>query len=257
MSVTKKLLSAVGMGAAKVETEINKAHLVPGEMITASVKVTGGSVAQTVNGIYFYTVGSCRFSDDGRIKYRRVTFDTHRLTDEFTIGPGDVYTTQASFELTQNTPLTVGGNKVYVQTGLDVSLAIDPKDTDEIIVQPGAIVQSMFTAMNDLGFQMYKSDCEEGYKFGRRYIQEFEFRPMSHPFRNKLDEVELVCLASPNSVAVYMQVDRRANGLGGLLASALDADESNLRFTVTQADIPFMKHKLSDLIQTNMHKTFF
>ncbi len=45
-----------------------------------------------------------------------------------------------------------------------------------------------------------------------------------------------------------MQVDRKARGIGGFLAEALEMDETFVRFTVTNADIPYMQQKLQSVI---------
>ena len=111
--------------------------------------------------------------------------------------------------------------------------------------------------MESLGLVLYKSDCVSGTKFGRKTIQEFEFKPTSGPFAKKLKEVELICLASPNNVTVYMQVDRRARGLMGLAASALDINESYLNFVVTPSDIPTIDQILYDKIAAHADKIFF
>ena len=252
MSTMKKLLATVGIGAAQVETELHQSRVVPGDTMSATVTIKGGDVAQTVENVYLHIVGSCRYVDDGRVKYRSITFGRHLLTGEFTIQPGEVQVTETSFQLSYETPLTIGGNSVYVRTGLDIPVAFDPTDKDAIEVAPGSVVQAMFDAMNALGFRLHKADCEIGYrKYGQNYVQEFEFKPLQEPFRSKLDEVELICLPSATSVQVYIQVDRRARSLGGLLAEAFDVDETFLKLTVTQQDVPTLREMLSQTILTH------
>lgn len=252
MSTLKKLLATVGIGAARVETELHQNHVVPGDTISATITIRGGDIAQTVENVYLHIVGSCRYVDDGRIRYRSITFGKHLLTSEFIIQPGEVQVTETSFQLGYETPLTIGGNSVYVKTGLDIPIALDPTDKDEIEVVPGPIVQAIFDAMNELGFRLHKADCEIAYpKYGQNYVQEFEFKPLQEPFRSKLDEVELICLPSATSVQVHMQVDRRARSLGGLLAEAFDVDETFLKLTVTQQDVPSLREMLSQTILTH------
>ena len=257
MSAMKRLLSVFGIGAAKIETILHTQDLVPGETITGTLTITGGSVPQDVRDIYLYTMGRCRFTDDGKTKYRYVTFDEHRIGGSFVIQPSEVVTETFSFALTYDTPLTVMGNTVYVQTGADIPLAFDPVDEDEVVVRPNKMIQAMFDAMTSLGFRMYKSDCESGYKYGRRYVQEFEFKPQSGKFRGKLDEVELICITSPDELMVYMQVDRRARSFKGLIAGALDLDETRLSFRVTKTDLPMIRTILYEKIAAHADKDFF
>ena len=64
-----------------------------GVIIRASVKITGGSVEQFVENVYLYTMGACRYSDDGKIKTRQVVFDKHLIADAFIIRPNETITT--------------------------------------------------------------------------------------------------------------------------------------------------------------------
>ena len=257
MSTIKSIQSAFGIGAAKVETILDRDQLVPGETINATVTITGGAVEQSVENVYLYLMGSCRFSDDGKISTRQVVFDTHLIAEAFTIRPNETIVKTAQFALTYETPISVGGNRVYIQTGLDIRWAFDPTDKDFIDVRPGRLVKSLFDGMEGLGFTMYKSDCGSGRKFGRNTIQEFEFKPLSGSFAKKLNEVELICLASKDTVTVYMQVDRRGRGLMGFAATALDINESYLSFVVTPSMIPTMQKTLYDKIAAHADKTFF
>ncbi|HWI46805.1 MAG TPA: hypothetical protein VNU45_01105 [Rummeliibacillus sp.] len=45
-----------------------------------------------------------------------------------------------------------------------------------------------------------------------------------------------------------MQVDRKARGLSGLFSEALEMDESYVRFTINQHDIPTLHGTLHKLI---------
>jgi sporulation-control protein len=71
-----------------------------------------------------------------------------------------------SFPLPDETPLTMRDQPVYLRTGLDISTAIDPKDTDYIQVRPHPLMQQVLNAIENLGFQLYKVDCEYNPHFG-------------------------------------------------------------------------------------------
>ncbi|MEM7537766.1 MAG: sporulation protein, partial [Chloroflexota bacterium] len=84
MSTMKKLLAAIGIGAAKVETELDRSHYTPGDTIHATVTVTGGQVPQTLDNIYLHVIGRCRYVDDGKIKYATVNFGKNLLVGKST-----------------------------------------------------------------------------------------------------------------------------------------------------------------------------
>ncbi|MNW64665.1 Sporulation-control protein spo0M [compost metagenome] len=80
-----------------------------------------------------------------------------------------------------------------------------------------------------LGFRLREVSCEYAPHYGKKnglsFVQEFEFLP-SNQFRGQLDELEIMFYPSEHGVELLLQIDRRARGLSGLFAEALDADES-------------------------------
>ncbi|MCI5136362.1 MAG: sporulation protein SpoOM, partial [Candidatus Electrothrix sp. AW2] len=65
------------------------------------------------------------------------------------------------------------------------------------------------------------------------------------------DEVELVPLVRDDGLEVLMQVDRKARGLGDLLAEVMGRDESNLRFTVSSDSLGNLGSMIGELIEAN------
>jgi len=55
-------------------------------------------------------------------------------------------------------------------------------------------------------------------------------------------------LQAEDLVEILMQVDRKARGLSGLFSEALEMDESYVRFTINQHDIPTLHGTLHKLI---------
>ncbi len=51
MSLFKKMMAKVGIGAAKVETELLTSDFVPGETMEALIKLSGGSTEQTIDPV--------------------------------------------------------------------------------------------------------------------------------------------------------------------------------------------------------------
>jgi sporulation-control protein len=253
MSIFKKVFASIGIGAATVDTKIEKDVLTAGEEVRGVVDIRGGSTPQKIDEIYLslYTtfvkeVDDKKFTDTALI-------DRFRLTESFTINPNETKTVPFSFRLPDDTPITAGRTKIWISTGLDIKNAVDPTDKDFIKVLPNPVMDAVFQAVSNLGFRLREAECEEApYRFRRRlpFIQEFEFVPVTGPFRGRLDELELVFFPdSYGSVEVIMQVDRRARGLGGFLAEALEMDETNVRVTVSHSDIPNMQQIISSVIQ--------
>jgi sporulation-control protein len=252
MSFFNKVFASVGIGAAKVDTKLERDTLTAGETVKGVVEIHGGNVAQQIDEIYLSLHTTYLKESDDKKYSVTATIDRFRLVEAFAIQPNERKEIPFSFVLPSDTPISLGRTKIWVATGLDIKGAVDPTDKDYIRVLPNALISAIFSAFEDLGFRMREADCEEApYRLRKRlpFVQEFEFIPTSGPFRGRFDEIEVVFHNITNdSVEVYLQVDRRARGLGGFLAEALEMDETNLRLTITRNDIPNLRAKLQDVI---------
>jgi sporulation-control protein len=78
---------------------------------------------------------------------------------------------------------------------------------------------------------------------------EFEFVASSGSFRGKLDELEVIFFPqSDEQMDLALQIDRKARGLGGFLAEALEMDETNIHLSIHSSDLPILKSKLESII---------
>ncbi|WP_042457503.1 sporulation protein [Neobacillus dielmonensis] len=253
MSFFNKVFASVGIGAATVDTKLEKDTYMPGETVKGVVAIRGGKVDQQVDEIYLnLNTTYLRESDDRKYSVNAI-IDRFRLTTPFLIRINETKDLPFTFQLPYDTPLSIGRSKVWITTGLDIKGGADPSDKDYLKVVPNPLMSSVFQAVDSLGFRIREADCEEAPRRLRGrlpFVQEFEFVPVSGPFRGRLDELEIIFFPSRNgSLDLMVQVDRRARGLAGLFSEALGADETNIRMTVTASDIPSMQHKLHSFIQ--------
>lgn len=252
MSFFNKIFASVGIGSAKVDTKLERDTVSPGEEVRGVVEIQGGNVEQAVDAIYLTIHTSYIVEKDDNKFQKTGQIDKFQVAEPFTIRPNERRQIPISFRLPSDTPLTIGKTKVWLAAGLDVKNAVDPTDRDYLRVVPNPLMDSVFKAVSDLGFRLREAECEQApYRLRRRlpFIQEFEFVPISGPFRGRLDELEIVFFPNTNdNIEMLIQVDRRARGIGGLLAEALEMDETNLRLTVTSLDIPHMRQKLQSVI---------
>lgn len=229
----KKVLASIGIGAAQVNTELEKNTFRPGEMIHGEVIVRGGDIAQEIQEISLYLMTSYK-SDEHT--YSHVIAHIP-VVKPFVIEPGATVTTPFSFMLPYHTPLTVQRHPIYLRTGLEISMAFDPSDTDLIVVEPHPLQQKFFDTLNRLGFQLYKTENERRYTGlgGMPFVQEFEFRPGSSYYR-QIEEVEVVFFLTPHGLQVFLEIDKRRRGFGQLLDS-LDINERYMRIEFSAAEL--------------------
>lgn len=252
MSFFNKVFASVGIGAAKVDTKLERETVTPGEEIRGVVEIQGGNIEQTIDSIYL-TVHTTYIKERDDKKYTDVgQVDKFKLTEPFTIQANERKEIPIAFRIPSDTPLTIGRTKVWVATGLDIKNSVDPTDKDFIKVVPNRLMESVLNAVSDLGFRLREADCEEApYRLRRRlpFVQEFEFVPVSGPHRGRLDELELVFFpTSSDDMEIMLQVDRRARGLASLFAEALEMDETNVRLRVSSSDIPTIKQNIQSVI---------
>lgn len=253
MSLFNKVFASIGIGAATVDTKLERDTLVPGEAVKGIVEVRGGSVEQQIDAIYLSLYTTYLKESDDRKYTVNALIEQVRLNEPFVIKSQETKQIPFSFELPIDTPISLGRTKIWVQTGLDIKNAVDPTDKDFIKVTPNPLTEAVINVVNDLGFRLREVECEEApYRIRKRlpFVQEFEFVPITGTYRGKLDELEIVFFPSSSSMTdIYMQVDRKARGLGGFLAEALEMDESHVHFTVSSGDLPSLREKINSVIQ--------
>ncbi|HBB34560.1 MAG TPA: sporulation protein SpoOM [Cyanobacteria bacterium UBA8803] len=256
MSMFKKLLAKVGIGAASVDAHLYDDSIIPGEMLNGEVHITGGDVAQEIEDIYMYVATEYKREVDDSTVTEQCVLVKYRLAESLSLQSKEVKVFPFAFQLPYETPLTVRHQPVYLRTGLDVSLAIDPNDTDYIQVLPHPLMQVVLDALENLGFQQYKVDCLYHPRFGGRYpfVQEFEFRPTGK-YRGYLDELELIFSLNSDFLSVFLEIDKRARGLGGFLTEAFDMDERYVRFQVNPDIVSHpdeLEAMIDDIIQSHL-----
>ncbi|WP_281560011.1 sporulation protein [Thalassomonas sp. RHCl1] len=263
MSFFNKVLGAVGIGAAKVDTQLANTEVEPGGEVCGIVKITGGKTEQNINKIDLdllcnYTVEIEREDSEGNsetvTEVRHYTLDRFKIEETFTITPGEVKEIPFAFALSEDAPLTVGHSKTWIDTNLDIEMALDKSDKDYLQVVPSHLQLAVIHALEAIGFKLYEADCEgiESASFSRLpFVQELEFKTISGDFHKKLDEVEVVFFPRGEQLEIIFEIDRKARGFMGFFKEALDLDESNARMVISEQDLDSLTDDIYDIIDNN------
>jgi len=238
VSFFNQLLASIGIGSAKVDTRLKGGQVRVGEQLEGVVHIQGGSTEQHIDDIYLHLMTQyTREQND-----RRVTVNTAvtkwQLSSAFTIHAGESKQVPFAFTLPLNTPVSSSRTPVWLRTGLDIALAVDPGDNDRLQVLPHPHMQAVLDAVTSMGFQPKAVTSEYSMRLGRGlpFVQEFEFYPSSS-FRGSVKELELVFSVEPEGVEVIVEVDRRARGLVGLFEQALELDERKQRARFSRQEL--------------------
>ncbi|HEU5139761.1 MAG TPA: sporulation protein [Bacillales bacterium] len=232
MSVFNKLKASIGIGAATVDTVVDQDTYAQGDTVSGTVKVKGGGVEQELNGIDLYFMTTVIVEGEDSEYEDEYCFEVVRVGSDIKVQPGQELDLPFSAELPLDTPITNGVMNVWVRTQVDISMAVDPKDLDPLKVLPSKTYQSFLDAVGELGFHIRKVKNIKTHHVASGVAQKSEYIPMDGPFRGELDELELVVFPAADGIRVVTEVDRKAKGLGGLFAEALDVDESKASFFI-------------------------
>lgn len=230
MSFLNRMMASVGIGSARVDTRLASAQVRAGDEVEGVVLIQGGSLSQQIESISLHVMTQyLREVDDRRVRENAV-IGRFPVTQPFTVGAGGSREFPFRFTLPEGTPATMGQSQVWLKTGVDIAMAVDPTDNDALQVLPHRHAQPIHDAMAALGFRLRKVDTEYSRRLGGGlpFVQEFEYVPTTQ-FRGRFDEVELVTFPHAGGVDLLLEVDRRARGLMGFFESAYDLDERHLR----------------------------
>ncbi|WP_440053168.1 sporulation protein [Pseudoalteromonas sp. T1lg65] len=233
----KKILASVGIGAAKVDTVLETEHLHPGQKFQAQIVIRGGDISQDISGLELALMTQVKVTRDDEEYFSNHVIDRWRIGESFTINPGEEKVIPFEARLHSETPITeinAGYNHshVWLETGLDIDLAMDPTDKDLLHIYPNEAVKTCMQAMQKLGFQLVKADVEQGYLRARDFqsvsgcYQELEYRPQSRSLFG-LQEVELSFVPEAHKTHVLIELDRAFRG-DGYVDLTIEHDHVNL-----------------------------
>lgn len=255
----KKMLSSIGIGAAKVDTILHQEEVMRGESVTGEIHITGGKIAQPINKIYLELTTNYYYEredhDGDETEYlTNFVLEALDIEDSFTIEAGEETIFDFELAVPLCTPLSFNRQKVWVRTGLDVSMALDPSDNDPLTILPDPATDKILAAAEALGLHHthHSGTCHEyPNPFGVPYVQEFCFKPQGGPLAGRVDEIEMLIAADSEVAQVIMEVDKRGRGLRGFLAEAMDRDEKHAHVEVGHDDA-FGPQDLLGIIEDNL-----
>ena len=216
-----------------MDSILQEDFLIPGETANITIEVYGGATSQEIDNIDLKLC--CQYIDEeaqdndgehnGRNSKVKRTFALAgwKLPYAFTIEPGQQRDFQVELDVPWNTPVTIGDAKVWLETGLDISMAVDPTDKDMLTVRPDPLMDAVLTELEEQGLRIRQVECEATNGFALPFVQEFEFVPISGPYHGRWRELEIVAYRHEDVLELWFEIDRQKQGFGGMLSSLLGA----------------------------------
>lgn len=247
------MMASVGIGSAKVDTILDNPNVQALAPVTGHVYIKGGKVQQQIDQIYLEVQTDYYKPDEDGTTLCTATIQKIAIPANSMIQPKQEVRIPFQFILAPQTPLSMGKNKIWIKTGLDIKKALDPTDRDFLTVHPHPAIGVLLDAINMMGFKVKKIENQNS-RFGDQvpFVQEFEFKP-TQSFKGKLDDLEVVFFLLQDGVGLMLVVDRKARSLKGLFQEITGADESkvNIKFTnqELQQGTQYVANRLYQLIE--------
>lgn len=257
MSMFNKVIASIGIGSATVDTKVKRAYIQQGELLEGVVEVKGGNTDQRIESIDLKLM--TMYGHEGGDRLSPVVVEVHQLNEPFTISKGEKRHIPFSFKVPLDTPITMVHPEtqknvppVWIDTGIDIKNAIDPKDRDYVSVDPTTVHENIVDAIKVIGFkfkQMESQNTPAWVKTNRPFVQQYEFTPSFGKYSRKLDELEVYILQGDHETTIYFEIDKRSKGSMAVLKEKFNLDEHRGSVTLDNQEILLKRSRVSDVFE--------
>lgn len=217
----KKLLASIGVGGAKIDTQLDNPRLRPGEVLSGRVVVQGGNADQDIEKIELILKTEAEQEAGDHEVRGAIALGIIRVAERFTIRAGETRQLPFQFVLPAETPINALQHygrplPVWIHTDLAIDAALDASDRDLLEIHPTPHVSTLLAAFEQIGWPLASTDVEVGtVRIGNLSstlgcYQEMELKPRGGNFR--LQEIELTFLPYGAETHVLIEVDARFGG---------------------------------------------
>lgn len=251
MALLNRALMTLGLGSCEVDTLLDKEQFLPGERVSAWVKIQGGKVGQKVRGVYFSLHCSYEQMEEGQMQQQQVELAHFQLPLSLTVDAGEQVKVPIEFVLPEFTPLTLGKTKVWLATGLDIKQAIDPKDNDYFDVLPSPLVASLFERLKEIGFDqswVHTEAISVTAKVHTPYLQMFHYKPKQGEFFDRIEELELALVPTATGICLHTEVTRTGRGMAAAVSRIMADGGERQKALLTPELVEQLPDRLRELI---------
>ncbi|MBU2713450.1 sporulation protein [Zooshikella harenae] len=218
----KKILASIGIGSATVDTRLTQSVYEPGEAITGEVYIVGGDTEQHIAGLEHALVALAEAETDEGEYITHYIIQSWKMAESFIIQAGEEKIIPFTYQLHYETPVTqlncpTETCKVWIQTGLNIDLALDPSDRDYIDIAPTNVMSTFLDAMTECGLILSYANVAKGFVKSPSFTstsgcyQELDFTPKDSGLFN-FKEVEVSFVPENNCTHVMLEIDRHHKG---------------------------------------------
>lgn len=239
MSVIKRAMASLSLGAATVDAIINPPDLTPGQTLTFTINVRGGKVEQQVDRIDLQL--RCQFDTDPTdddAEFKTYTLNEWSLPDAFVLAAGEERVFSSELTLPFNTPITLGEEQVWLETELDIAFAIDPDDKDLLMVRPDPYLAAILDLLDQQGLQLRQVDCEAISGFTLPFVQVLHFVPVSGAMLGKCRKLQTIYWRDENTVRFWFEKEEHLEAIEQRLTRLVQTDEAKHHIELATLNTP-------------------
>lgn len=154
----KKILSSVGVGAAKVDFVLERNSVAMGEVVQGVLHIQGGNTEQQIEkvSVELKVKSSYSVKVGDRKKHMSVNEVVAQVeSDPFVVKPGENLEWPVSFQVPENIPFSSLRTSYYFHTNLGIVKGMDAKDKDVVQVLPSGLIKNFLDGVSQLGLELY------------------------------------------------------------------------------------------------------
>lgn len=258
MQPFKQLLATIGVGAAKIDTQLETLEVQVGHSLQGQFVVTGGTVDQQIDDIYISIKAKYKKQGLDSAYYTNGTVGHFKVCDSFTIHAGETKHIPFVIQLPLHTPVTDGYSVLWLKTALDIHHAVHQEDEDYLIVTPLPLMQTILNTLSEVGFEKIEVGCEDGTLEGMLpvdsgFYQVFRFKPISEKFVDIIDHLNIVFnVQSEDKVDVIVEIHKKSDGLLNTVKEELGLDSKKVTLYVTSSQTQSLSQDLINHLTTTI-----
>ncbi len=251
MSIIDRAMASAGFGSAKVDTHFDSQRICKGEQVTGFISILGGKTEQRASKISLVLMTYADFEEDSDKNRKSIELSRFDIVQDVQIKPNVAIEVPFSLVLPNDTPISFQENMIWLETSLDIKMAIDPVSRNYIHVIPHPFMQRILDILQkELKFVLTNIENIYVPNNGSHLpiVQVFEFSPTSC-LRNCPVEIKMVFFVDDlRGLEIVMEFPQKASDAQQHPNKARTVPENRLQFLIPKKDFENDNKSLADML---------
>jgi sporulation-control protein len=253
MNIFKKTLSSVrGKSGLKIDTVLEKAEYVAGELVRGHLYIKGGKTKLPVDSVYIQVMTEYSIDLEDIIKKENGALQTIIVSIDSIIQPDEELIVPFFFTLSENTPISLHQSHVWISSRLEIDKTNNQYDADGVQIVPSVGLKTIIQAIQEEGFIL--RNCENKKNYGK-ITQEIEFFPLNGQYKSIVNDIKIAYLNFKTTADLTLQVNNFSPHMLNKRLKKLD-DESTTRisFSINQiTDKDYVRATITQAINRKLN----